>query len=360
MAGPEPRLHLPYSQWPAADRLLWELAMGSDDPFADGAGARLAKASLHSYLFAWRRFLGFLAIHQPSALEVAPTERLTIERVRAFVAHLGETNIPRSVANQVHMLHLAARMMMPKRDWTWLKAVKARLYAAAPTHAPTGPIITSVQLLELGEQLMDESKPVAGMPISKDDAVLYRDGLMIALLAFIPLRRKNLVSLEIDRHLVREGDAWFVIIPHNETKTGKPIDFPVPELLQSYLATYLDVVRPQMLPRPTCAALWLNSKGTALSYAGIGEIISRHSTSRLGFRITLHDARDAAATNWAISAPDQIGVARDLLAHSDLRTTTKYYNRARGIEASRAHSRVIAGMRRHQNRRVGRTKSAGF
>ena len=33
MPGPEPRLHLPYAQWPAADRLLWERAMGSDDPF---------------------------------------------------------------------------------------------------------------------------------------------------------------------------------------------------------------------------------------------------------------------------------------------------------------------------------------
>ena len=85
MRGPEPRLHLPYGQWPAADRLLWERAMGSDDdPFADAAGARLAKASQHNYLFAWRRFLGFLAIHEPTALELAPAERLTIERVRSF------------------------------------------------------------------------------------------------------------------------------------------------------------------------------------------------------------------------------------------------------------------------------------
>jgi integrase len=44
--------------------------------------------------------------------------------------------------------------------------------------------------------------------------------------------------------------------------------------------------------------------------------------------------------------PAQIGVARDLLAHSDLRTTTKHYNRARGIEASRAYSKAIAEMRR--------------
>ena len=349
MPGPKPRLHLPYGQWPAADRLLWERAMDGDDPFAEAAGARLAKASQHSYLFAWRRFLGFLAIHEPAALEVAPTERLTIERVRLFVSHLGETNVPRSVAGQVHFLYLAARVMMPERDWIWLKTIKARLYAAAPAHAPTGPIITSVQLLELGQQLMDESKPAPDAPISKHDAVRYRDGLMIAFLAFIPMRRKNLAALEIDRHLVRGSDSWFVIIPGEETKTGTPIEFPVPELLEAYLAIYLDIVRPRLLRHPACSALWLNSRGGALAYAAIGDIVSEHSTSRLGFRITPHDARDAAATTWALSAPDQIGVARDLLAHSDLRTTIKHYNRARGVEASRAYSQVIAGVRRKQN-----------
>ena len=248
-------------------------------------------------------------------------------------------------------LYQAARVMMPERDWTWLKAVKARLYGRRPRHAPTGPVITSVQLLDLGQQLMDESKPAPGTPISMDDAVRYRDGLMIALLAFIPIRRKNLAALEIGRHLVREGDGWFVIIPREEAKTGTPIEFPVPELLDPYLAIYLDIVRPRMLRRPTCAALWVSAKGGALVYGAIGQVFSRHSTSRLGFRITPHDARDAAATTWAISAPDQIGVARDLLAHSDLRTTIKHYNRARGIEASRAYSQVIAGMRRKQNRR---------
>ena len=350
MPGSKPRLHLPYGQWPATDRLLWERAMGSDDSFGEAAGARLAKASQHSYLFAWRRFLGFLAISEPDALEVAPDERLTIEFVRSFVAHLAETNTPRSVANQVHLLYLAARMMMPERDWTWLKTLKTRLFAATPAHAATRPVITSLQLLDLGQQLMDESKPGPSALISKNSAARYRDGLMIALVSFIPIRRKNLAALEIGRHLVREGEGWSVIVPREEAKTGTPIDYPVPKLLEAYLATYLDIVRPQLLRRPTCAALWLNSKGGALSYADIGGIMPRHSMSRLGFRLTLHDARDAAVTTWAISKPDQIGVARDLLAHSDLRTTIRYYNRARGIEASRAYGQVIAGMRRKQNR----------
>ena len=350
MPGPKPRLHLTYDQWPSADRLLWERAMNGDDPFADGGGARLAKATQDRCMWAWRRFLGFLAIHEPTALEVAPIERLTIERVRPLVAHLAETCAPQSVASNVDALYQAARAMMPERDWAWLKAVKARLYAAAPAHTPLGPVITSVQLLDLGQQLMDENKPEPGTPVSKRGASRYRDGLMVALLAFIPIRHKNLAELEIGRHVVQEGDRWFVIVPREETKTGTPIEFAIPELLTPYLTFYLDVVRPRMLRRPTCAALWVSDKGGALSYVAINHIFRRLS-SRLGFHISPHDARDAAATTWAISAPDQIGVARDLLAHSDLRTTTKHYNRARGIEASRAYGQVIAGMRRRQNQR---------
>jgi integrase len=324
--------------------------MTIDDPFSDAAGARLAKATQHDYLFAYRRFLGFLASHEPTALEIAPTERLTVERIRAFVAHLAETNTKGSVATVVHALYLATRAMMPECDWTWLKKMKARLYALAPARPPTGPVTTSVQLLDVGQQLMDENMSQPEEPIRLANAVRYRDGLMLAVSAFVPLRRKNLAALEVGRHLVREGDDWFVIIPHAETKTRTPIEFPVPELLKPYLDFYLDVVRPRMLRDPTCTALWVSANGGVLVYGVFGQIFSRFSR-RLGFRITPHDVRDAAATTWALAAPDKIGVARDLLAHADLRTTIKYYNRARGIEASRAYRQVIAEMRRKQNRR---------
>ncbi len=105
MAEHKARLHHPYNKWPQTDRLLWERAMRDDDPFA--TGAHLAEASKHAYLFAWRRFLGFLAIHEPTALELVPCERLTPDRVRALRAHLAETNTPRSVAACVDALYHA-------------------------------------------------------------------------------------------------------------------------------------------------------------------------------------------------------------------------------------------------------------
>ena len=183
MTGPEPRLHLPFARWPIADQLLWERSMSTDDPFSSGGGARLSKATRHDYLFGWRRILGFLAKHEPEALELAPEERLTPERIRSFAAHLAETNTPRSVASVVHAVYLAARMMMPECDWTWLKGMKARLQAGVPVSSAAGPVITSVQLLDMGQQLMDENRGKDAELITLVNDTCYRNGLMLAICA---------------------------------------------------------------------------------------------------------------------------------------------------------------------------------
>ena len=260
-------------------------------------------------------------------MEIAPAQRLTVERIRAFASHLAATNKPRSVAIQIDALYKAARAMMPQHDWTLAQNYEGAALCGGAIASATGPVITSVQLLDLGQELMDESQPSPNTPIRMADAVRYRDGLMIALVAFVPIRRKNLAAIEIGRHLIQDGDGWFIIIPSTETKTSTPIEFAVPELLRPYLATYLNVVRPRLLRRP-CNALWISQKGGALSYSAIWGVITRHTARRLGVRIAPHDVRDAAATTWAIAAPEHIGIARDLLAHSDLRTTTRHYNRA--------------------------------
>ena len=43
---------------------------------------------------------------------------------------------------------------------------------------------------------------------------------------------------------VREGDGWFIVIPREEVKTRAPIEFPVPDLIRSYLGVYLDIMHP--------------------------------------------------------------------------------------------------------------------
>jgi integrase len=339
--GPKPRLHLPYGEWPARDRVLWEQAFSQDDPFAE---IRLAKASRDRCKWSWRRFLGFLVNNEPETLELEPAQRLTLACVKLFVAHLATTNAPNSVAAVVEGLYTAARAMMPDCDWSSLRRIKSRLQAAVPRQSPAGPVITSVQLLELGLKLMDEAKQRLESKFDIPQAVAYRDGLMVGLLAFAPLRPKNLAALEIGRHVLVDRDRWFVVVPHAETKTRKRMQFEIPELLVPYLTVYLEGVRPAILRGRRHTALWVSSKGGALSYVGITKSFARLSTC-LGVRFSSHDARDAAVTTWAIARPDQICVARDLLYHSRL-DTTELYNRARGIEASRAYRQVICEIRK--------------
>jgi hypothetical protein len=154
------KLHLPLDQWPLEDRLLWEQATNDNDPFSEATGARLADTSKHQYLFAWRRFLGFVALEDRSALILRPVDRLTRERVRSFASHLAKTNIPRSVAIQIDALYKAGRIMLPNQDLSWLKSMKARLHSAAPVQQAGGPAITSLQILNVGLSLMDGIAPV--------------------------------------------------------------------------------------------------------------------------------------------------------------------------------------------------------
>jgi integrase/recombinase XerD len=347
---PKARLHLPLDQWPSTDRLLWEQATDDSDPFSDAAGASLAIRSKHQYLFAWRRFLGFLKIKDGTALALPPAERLTKERVRAFAEHLAETNIPRSVAIQIDTLYKAARIMLPNHDLAWLKSVKARLHSAAPPRHAAGPVITSLQILQVGLTLMDQNAPNNIGHVTLPQAISYRDGLMIALLAFAPLRRKNLASLEIGHHLIGDGDERYIAIPASETKTRTPIEFAIPALLLPYLDVYLEVVRPRLLRTRLSQALWISPRGAALHYGAIGDIVSRHTSRLLGMRLTPHDTRDAAATTWALGDPSKIGTASDLLSHSDARTMQKHYNRANGYEAGRAYAHLIRSKRASHRR----------
>ena len=187
-----------------------------------------------------------------------------------------------------------------------MKQLKARLHAAAHVPRARGPVITSLQLLELGLQLMDETKPTSDVVMRMADAICFRDGLIIALVAFVPLRRKNVSAIEIERHLIYEGDDWLIIFDAGETKTRTSLEYPVHELLNPYLKIYLDIVRPRILrDHQDCRALWASPKGGALSYSAIWGVITRNTTRRLGICVAPHDVRDAAATTWALAAPER-------------------------------------------------------
>jgi hypothetical protein len=59
---------------------------------------------------------------------------------------------------------------------------------------------------------------------------------MIALLAVIPLRRRTFVALKIGQHIVKIGELWALDIPAKDTKTRRPLEFPIAKELSARIA----------------------------------------------------------------------------------------------------------------------------
>jgi integrase len=188
-------------------------------------------------------------------------------------------------------------------------------------------------------------------------AVQYRDGLMIALLAARPLRRHNFATIEIGRHLVKHGDGYRINFEAAETKTKTPIEVPFPADLVPFLERYLVVYWPRLArcdgywnrarASARCSsALWLSQHGTAMAEVAISGRFKKLTRDRLGHSMTMHRFRDAAATMIAIEDPEHVRITKCILSHTTLRSSERYYNHASSLQAVRRYQARILELRR--------------
>lgn len=167
--------------------------------------------------------------------QVAPGERITRERVRAYASDLEERNATLTVIDRLVELKVVAAIMDPERDWSWIHRVAAPIRAQ---HKPARPkrLVPVQRLLQLGLDLMANAESEKTMHRRYR---VFRDGMMIGLLAARPLRLRNLKGLFLDRTVIQRGDRWWIEIPAAATKTKNAIELPWPEVLVTHLQTYL-------------------------------------------------------------------------------------------------------------------------
>jgi integrase/recombinase XerD len=92
--------------------------------------------------------------------------------------------------------------------------------------------------------------------------------------------------------------------------------------------------------------LWLDRWGQPMSTQAIRLQIEVRTREAFGKAIWPHLFRDCAVTELVDSAPEEIGIAPDLLGHADLQTTRKHYIHAQGMIAHARVQDVIAVRRR--------------
>jgi len=169
----------------------------------------------------------------------------------------------------------------------------------------------------------------------------FRDGVAVALLALVPLRRRTLAALRIGKHLMRAGDRWVLEIPASDVKTKRALEYPISAQLSKRIDVYLNQIRPRIAGASEHDYVWASCRGSPMSDRAIYGSVRRRTRKELGFPVNLHRFRNAAATFWSLQDPINARGARDLLGHASFATTEAHYIMGQSRLAGRALARII-------------------
>jgi integrase len=208
--------------------------------------------------------------------------------------------------------------------------------------------VTSDRLYALGVDLMNRAvaNAEAARRIRKAHAFQYRDGLVIALLALIPLRRRTLAALRVGRHLVKTGELWALDIPAADTKTRRSIDYPISKELSERIDLYLEQFRGRIPGANKHTGLWSSNRGRPMCPDAIGAAVHQRTKKAFGFAVSLHRFRHAAASFWSSHDPVNVRGSKDLLGHASFTMTERHYIMAQSRLAGRALALAIDAARK--------------
>jgi integrase len=264
-------------------------------------------------------------------------------------------NSSNTVLNRLQELHDAAKVMDPCRDWSWIRRIASQVRAKArPARNKAAKIVSSMDLLDLGFALM---KRAASEPTLRLAALMFRDGLLIALIALRPLRRKNLASMTLGQHLAKRGGTWWLSFAGDEMKNHDPLEVPWPDELSTQLETWLSKWRPVLCQRrgrwakTIGGALWVSAHGSPLTQDGLYGRFVIHTKEAFGHTMNPHLARDIAATTLADVDPEHVRVAAPLLGHRNFATTERYYLHGQRLRATRRWQQTLLHLRRRRRRK---------
>jgi integrase/recombinase XerD len=345
---------LPITLWPSADRAAWEEAIRPGNPFEDGgvAGA-WSPATRHKTIVGYGRYLFFLKDRNELDETARPNERITPERLTAYVEHLRRVNQGHTIQCRIQELGDTMRALAPESDWSFINRAAARLRATTIlVRDKRGLLLPIADVIAHGCQMLKRAEENEALS-ELGRAALYRDGLVLLFLAHHPMRLRNLSSLRIGHQLIKQGPAFVLNIDASETKTRQSSQQELSERLTFSVRRYIETYRPVLMQAKgrwhtkVLDELWISRDGSPCNPQTLRNIVKKHLVGPNGQRISPHLFRTMAATSVSIEAPSEVDVITVILGHRSYRTGERYYNLAGNLDASRAFSATLDSIRKN-------------
>jgi hypothetical protein len=153
---------LPISEWLDADRYAWEAACRPGLRLKPGGAASyLAQASRDDIARRYGAFLGFLQRSGRLEHRTTAASRVTPANVEAYVAELNDRVRKWTVWNCVYKLRLAAKILAPTLEFSWLAEIERDIALVADSRSKFDRLVLTGPLVEAGLALVLEAQSFA-------------------------------------------------------------------------------------------------------------------------------------------------------------------------------------------------------
>jgi integrase len=206
------------------------------------------------------------------------------------------------------------------------------------------------RVVRLPDRLMtDAGKRRMTSPVKA--AVLAELAVAIRILTLAPVRVGNLASISLETNLIRpggHGSPYWLFFPDYDVKNEVDLTFPFDADVSTFIDRYIRDFRPTLLRGSNQP--WLFPGGNGDGVQKLARTLSDQITGRidkeLGFRITAHQFRHAAAAIILKAQPGNYELVRRILGHRNIQTTTGFYVGLETMDASRQYGEMILKLSR--------------
>ena len=199
------------------------------------------------------------------------------------------------------------------------------------------------QVVSLPNVLMRQARAdQAHAPVKA--AVTAQLAVAIAILSFAPVRLTNLVSIELDKNLIKPGgptSPFWLTFPHYDVKNRVNLDFTFDEALTKLIDEYIHDFRPTLMRGSNAAWLFPGVVGEPKTANMFSTQITERIQKATGLRITVHQFRHACAAIYLKHRPGEYEVVRRLLGHRNIQTTNNFYCGLETTQASETFGNIV-------------------